>query len=138
MTDQRAIEIAEQIQQKAVIFGTPDHPTRFLNLVAQSIIQQYGDERAAAARLDALEKMQWQPIETAPRDGTRVLLVTKYKLVCEAFYSTPEKHIKGGSPPQYGWCTSYNEDDPFYNSYEENPTHWMPLPTPPQDQPTEV
>lgn len=58
---------------------------------------------------------EWQPIETAPRDGTRVIVfvpvlddgdVLGKSLVFEACYRP------------WGWGCE--------------PTHWMPLPDPPQ------
>lgn len=66
---------------------------------------------AQAAEIAAL-RQPWQPIETAPKDGTRVLL------------STPTGKIADGAFYQrYGvWSWPY---------VMANPTHWMPLPAPP-------
>lgn len=59
----------------------------------------------------ALERYSWQPIESAPKDGTRVLL-SKLGAMHTAFY-------RNG-----GWeCGNLH----YFNS----PTHWMPLPAPP-------
>lgn len=57
----------------------------------------------------------WQPIETAPKDGTRFLAYRKsiYPVVC--FWN--EKHL---GTREWGF-------HPL-----ENPTHWMPLPTLPE------
>lgn len=60
--------------------------------------------------------MKWQPIETAPRDGTRVLIYNGED-VLEARYC-------------FGcW------QDPVYSEWMGDvagkPTHWMPLPEPP-------
>jgi len=60
----------------------------------------------------------WQPIATAPKDGTTVLLFAP-----------------GWDSAKTGW--TFGKDDwqdcPFhhhgYPAYE--PTHWMPLPAPP-------
>lgn len=59
--------------------------------------------------------MTWQPIETAPMDGTRVLL------------ATPSGRIADGSfHARYDiWAWPY---------VMVNPTHWMPLPEPPVSQ----
>jgi hypothetical protein len=71
--------------------------------------------------------MTWQPIETAPKDGTWVLLT--------------------GGDIDYGWDGGFKPsvvsgqwadtrwqfawyDSGYYGEYE-NPTHWMPLPPPP-------
>lgn len=66
---------------------------------------------------------EWQPIESAPRDGTEIQL-----------------WAKGEWFPNAHWCRSklgwYEEYwDAHWCSYSEsgiyNATHWMPLPTPP-------
>lgn len=60
--------------------------------------------------------MNWQPIETAPKDGKDVLVFTHNGLVRLAFY---DKALGGvwSSWPGRNQCT---------------PTHWMPLPAPPE------
>lgn len=89
----------------------------------------------------------WQPIETAPKDGTNILLyapaaVYQGKAVTERLtyghWEEPEhgKYLGdcGGecrcpeydeAPPPY-W---YSDDGGFTEEYP--PTHWMPLPKPP-------
>lgn len=65
----------------------------------------------------------WQPIETAPRDGTWVILHT----------------AAGGVQPGY-WGPTYFGYNPAWVQYAHRseaeeiigePTHWMPLPAPP-------
>ena len=60
---------------------------------------------------------QWQPIETAPKDGTRVLLFFPGFVIPVWVGDWHE-----GWRPEYGVRTPPIEDDP---------THWMPLPAPP-------
>ena len=65
--------------------------------------------------------MEWQPIETAPRDGTRVLgygpdLGYTTPNICAVIYDT---HSKGWYADQWD-CAGIIK-----------PTHWMPLPEPP-------
>lgn len=72
---------------------------------------------------------EWRPIETAPKDGTPVLLYVKE-------YSstvTIEGWWQGGLDGNWAcvWldvhgCGCCSGSDP-------NPTHWMPLPPPPGD-----
>ena len=56
---------------------------------------------------------EWQPIETAPKDGSFILL------------ATPKGRIADGS-----WSLVYKVWSWPYVMVE--PTHWMPLPTPPK------
>ena len=59
---------------------------------------------------------EWQPIETAPKDGNSVIIYDpRGTTVCEAIY---DKH-------QSSWV------DPVETYYRYHPTHWMPLPAPP-------
>jgi hypothetical protein len=64
---------------------------------------------------------EWRPIETAPRDGTEVLLYTtafngEWIVVQGAYFSSP-KQIDDG------WETAFG--------FHGEPTHWQPLPPPP-------
>jgi Protein of unknown function (DUF551) len=56
--------------------------------------------------------MDWKPIETAPKDGTCVIVATETRIVGEAFFSRK-------------WC--WQDGDTMV----AKPTHWMPLPAPP-------
>lgn len=67
----------------------------------------------------------WQPIETAPKDGARILLAP---LMVVASWDFGDEE----------WIIAVQEfDDPrigklMYCHYAEGPTHWMPLPEPPK------
>jgi len=63
--------------------------------------------------------MEWQDIASAPKDGTRVLLFAPTR----AF---PEAIIVGW----YGVRGSSWMSEP--GMWTRNPTHWLPLPTPPE------
>ena len=58
----------------------------------------------------------WQPIETAPTDGTHLLLLTPKGRIADGF-----------------WSLKYNVWSWIYDLVE--PTHWMPLPDLPGAQP---
>ena len=63
----------------------------------------------------------WQPIESAPKDGTRILLGWKLQeAVIVARWVAPD--TRG----DLVW--ELDED----GSYVKAPTHWMPLPEPPK------
>ena len=68
--------------------------------------------------------MSWQPIETAPRDGSDVLAL-----------------FSGGNVSFVRWVFNHRTKTTFWNDasewdcyeYENTPpTHWMPLPEPPE------
>lgn len=65
--------------------------------------------------------MKWQPIETAPRDGTRVLgwCNDKYVDICYIEHKDSVGDV---------WMTDNCQD---FGGWE-NPTHWMPLPDKPE------
>lgn len=82
--------------------------------------------------------MNWQPIETAPKDGTWVLLCggetteddylgdgVLIKRPVVAFWDN-----EGGLLDDGAWYFCYWDGD-WRDGYD-NPTHWMPLPEPPQ------
>ena len=63
----------------------------------------------------------WQPIETAPKDGTWVLLYHFHARISDWYWDGDK------------WNSDVLEwsDD----QAELAPTHWMPLPTPPRSAP---
>jgi len=90
----------------------------------------------------------WQPIETAPRDGTKILLFTESQGVCEAYFSLGSRHVYHGDgyiehePHAWACCNDTFEiivTEPSHEHEERGPdypaTHWMPLPGPPEGCP---
>jgi len=78
---------------------------------------------------------EWQPIDSAPRDGTRLLLAEGRLFSAGSWCS-----FMGGEPR---WWTdnpvAFAEPDEQHANYDfafdeyvKHPTHWMPLPTPPE------
>lgn len=84
----------------------------------ESVVSEVATEGLKALR--ALQSQPahnpWQPIETAPRDRTRVLVSDRY-CVDTAYFTKGE------------WWL-YECSDDWY-SCSINPTHWMPLPAAP-------
>ena len=77
----------------------------------------------AKAAIAAMQAQQWQGIEIAPRDGSAVLLWVPADDGWDAYIAS-------------GWYESGVFDRRWYAAVDENPlspqpTHWMPLPTPP-------
>lgn len=64
---------------------------------------------------------EWQPIETAPKDGTELLLFSAGQIDC-GYWSTSVWVASGGA-----WIIYESRSD----TVELSPTHWMPLPEPP-------
>ena len=85
--------------------------------------------------------MEWKPIESAPRDGTHILLFggvpdhesDEYDTMRKVWWEGLERPVSGYWKEWLGiegwrYC-SY--DSGYYGVYL-NPTHWMPLPAPPE------
>lgn len=79
-----------------------------------------------------MQMSEWQTIETAPRNGERVLGRMSYidRLTGKMQYARRQTYYgKTSHVPLYGW--NYGRDPENQNLWE--PTHWMPLPEPPID-----
>lgn len=72
-------------------------------------------ERAA----DALDGMTWQPIETAPKDGTEILVFRQYE-----YGQTILPHYE---------VVRWEGEWLYAGEYSIAATHWTPLPPPPKD-----
>jgi hypothetical protein len=76
-------------------------------------------ETRMRAALEAADAAAWEPIETAPKDGTEILVETSDGVTIGAY---------GKDGPIY-WLV------PNYQDQEDrdlcSPTHWRPLPSPP-------
>lgn len=88
------------------------------------------------ARVAELEKaLAWQPIETAPKDGTDVLITGgTYWYDAETFQTEYPfsqvkiaRHYKGQDEWNGGHGSEYDAE------YWHKPTHWMPLPPAPSE-----
>lgn len=89
--------------------------------------------------------MTWQPIETAPQDGTSVLLLTTCHGICEAWFAKGEwSDDTPISPTEYFGAAWVCCDDAFQIEVEEGcgengetfhgtATHWMALPVAPKE-----
>ena len=60
--------------------------------------------------------MEWQPIETAPKDGTRIILFG------DKYWPNPITSAK--------WHGTMWIGGPYDNASVNNPTHWMPFEAP--------
>lgn len=74
----------------------------------------------------------WQPIETAPKDGTRILVWSDelYQKPYIAWYGEDSGFHE--LPPGYEWLTGDGDSNSYGYYYTPcKPTHWMPLPDAP-------
>lgn len=72
--------------------------------------------------------MEWQPIETAPKDGRMVLLAESGYVECGFWHDGSECYgHRGGA----GWFSEEDRHN-LLTARNVHPTHWMPLPAPPQ------
>lgn len=86
---------------------------------------------------------QWQPIESAPQDGRTILLGCFNKLgkwrtmrgqwMSENYIAEYWEEPDDGEP---GWFETTVECDDLPNCWPIEPTRWMPLPAPPQEEAT--
>ena len=70
---------------------------------------------------------EWQPIETAPKDGTAILVT------CGELFAVVEWDEHAASYPSnegVGWRDA--GDIGWAGTQGHMPTHWMPLPQPPE------
>lgn len=71
--------------------------------------------------------MEWQPIETAPRDGTWFLGFMERQTLEDTIRVWAWMPWKGCDTPMFYDAADTIED--------EQPTHWMPLPPAPEATP---
>ena len=86
---------------------------------------------------------EWQPIETAPRDGTSLLLWTRAGVMVGWWDEGSEDHAPDSPGHDPGWFAGSGDDAAMpgrspehgFHAYHyaalNQPTHWMPLPEPP-------
>jgi len=68
----------------------------------------------------------WLPIETAPKDGTAIMLGAR----CGAWIGKYLPVYQSGFKPDNPWSSLMLNHDHLYEKWQ-TPTHWMPLPEPP-------
>lgn len=96
-----------------------------------------------ARQADEIERLRrsppspWRDMESAPKDGTRILAD------CGAVYRKPYAvrvllwydalQWEGEYGPDSGWILDLPDETIDAEFVERDPTHWMPLPEPPSE-----
>jgi hypothetical protein len=85
---------------------------------------------APIAEADVLRAvLSWQPIDTAPKDGTVVLVYREDAGVFTAHYVEEDAHLSSVMNPPEGDCYWFTTDGEDLTG--DMPTHWRPLPDAP-------
>ena len=89
------------------------------NFLASEHIKELLASLHASAQATA-KVQQWQPIETAPKDGTNILLVNRIGNVATGLW-------QGNGECEGWWLRGGNRPNTFFN-HHYGPSYWMPLP----------
>ena len=106
------------------------YPVRFTEADAKADFQMY--EKTTQLRVIPLYTApppavpQWLPIESAPKDGTAILLGSR----CGAWIGKWKPIYTSGYQPENPWSSLMLNHDHMAEKWQ-TPTHFMPLPTAP-------
>ena len=98
----------------------PDKADEIARVIARRIYGPAEAEQWIAAALRAYRDDAWQPIETAPKDGTSIL----------GFWANGEMHTgsvwRSHARGLVEWCPEFDTEKEW-----DLPSHWQQLPNPP-------
>ena len=102
-----------------------------IHMLAKNIRDLKAKSENNESRSDAV----WQPIETAPKDGKRLLLLDEDGTAVEAFWDTTwtQMHPEGHGAWNYNYSRTLDNQLGMQTIEVDAPTHWMPLPEPPTE-----
>lgn len=72
---------------------------------------------------------EWQPIETAPKDGTLILLAN----IGGTWAGRYMERYQSGFVPKNPWQSQMLNHRHMKRCASSTPTHWMPFPNPPEE-----
>ena len=111
-------------------------------LALEAVLGKLSDEQAARVQAVLCERWpadspQWQPIETAPKDGTDILLCWAINAAGERIDWSEHPDTAGVFVQVASWWNGENDWIVYCSLPNEprlhfNPTHWMPLPGAPK------
>jgi hypothetical protein len=109
-----------------------DSKSAFRKIAEEAFDKTYDGEKWD--KLFAKEIVMWQPIETAPKDGTDIIVMYVHistQIVHAAFWLEYQEGLD--NPDDEGWWTyDWSEVSRVKMSGDWTPTHWMPLPALPE------
>lgn len=120
---------AEEFDELERCMTEPQEPTPAVMRAAELLRKLSPAKAASPSPPQVSVAGGWRSIESAPRDGTRILvyLGTKYGVHVAYWHKWEADHHFGSGAL---WKTDY----PHVPINVIEPTHWMPLPPPPQGQ----
>lgn len=125
--------------------ATPEQLCRIIDELRLQLQNQFDVLTALRKEFAELKKQnEWQPIETAPKDGTIILVFYKNELgkgrITRASWFGLDEIESWEDPDQsepdwYERSEVYEElEDGMISPVLGEPTHWMPLPKAPEDK----
>ena len=76
-------------------------------------------------------RQMWQPIETAPKDGSYILAYDSESESIDVVFWHDGAEGLGGKRKVMEWCVKDSYGDEQGGWFDSRATHWMPLPEPP-------
>ena len=120
ISEERLAELMRYHKERAIYFEQMSDNMRHMETYKESL--PHWDVYEALRELRAYRKDGWQPIETAPRDGTLILTFEASEGIATSAYR-----------PDLAGNTGYVWFNPDHET-PTCPTHWMPLPAAPEPQ----
>lgn len=126
VTQEQALEALERMRRNA-LYGISSGDYEIMNPDGYAVDMDTHLEDVQTLR-QFIEGQGWKPIETAPMDGTKVL-ITNGRWVYTAKWKSDCQH--GGFEERVGWQI-FDCEDPYYSVAAENHeiTHWKPISPP--------
>ena len=125
MSDEQ-IEVVLSWAEYAAKFPWPEP-----NAALRNVVTLAAEVRRLRSALAAAEAVGWQPIETAPRDGSEIEVgrwVNGEWRICQtSWHHFPGNEFEGEHSVNWWACDA----DWGGITEDEGPTHWRPIPIPP-------
>lgn len=134
--EQLQAKIAELEEENARLRTVP---MKYRRMAFNAQLQDENNELRAQLASSEQQVGEWQPIETAPKTGRTILLgytnsLGNWRTMRGQWFSREVIDEEWEEPDDCneGWYETSVEADDIPSCWATNPTHWMPLPTPPK------